>query len=234
MKKVLILVLSCETPPYNKMVDTSKQTWDAVEVDGVETVYYFGNHNDKRTDLNCVYLPVNESLHDMGEKTVQALEWALNNKDFDYIARINSSCYVDKNKLLVYAQTLQKDNLFEGLLVKRPESYDFIWGGGQFLISKDVVQMIIDNKTEWNHSYMEDESLSLLVNKLSIPFTDGSACSINMHGNKWLLLSYGNGESIEFTDFKDIKDSPHYFYRVKQDGKRNFDEYIMKQMYANS
>ena len=56
MKKVLILVLSCETPPYNKMVDTSKSTWDSIEVDGVETIYYFGNHNDKRTDLNCIYL----------------------------------------------------------------------------------------------------------------------------------------------------------------------------------
>ena len=234
MKRVLILVLSCETPPYNKMVDTSKGTWDSIEVDGVETVYYFGVSHYKRTDLNCIYLPVKESLETMGEKTVQALEYALNNYEFDYIARINSSCYVDKKKLLIYAQSLQKDNLFEGLTVKRPDTFDYTWGGGQFIISKDVIQKIVDNKTKWNHSYMEDESLGLLVSTLGIPFTDGSACSINKTDNKWLLLSYGNGNSIEFTDFKDIKDSPHYFYRVKQDGKRDLDKYLMQQLYANS
>lgn len=231
MRKVLILVLSCESPPYGKMVNTSKQTWDSVSVDGCETVYYFGISHNPRTDKACVYLPVAESLHNMGEKTIQALEWAINNKEFDYIARVNSSCYVSKKKLINYVQALPETNVFEGLICKR-ETFDYIWGGGQYIISRDVVKKLVEEKAEWNHRYIEDESMSLLASDNDIPFRDGNACSINKTEKGWTLFSYGFGESIEFTDFKEIINTPHYFFRVKQDGKRELDEYIMKELHG--
>jgi hypothetical protein len=230
-KKVLILVLSCETRPYGKMVDTSKATWDSHNIEGCETLYYFGISAFPRNSKDCVCLPVSESLENMGEKTIQGLEYALNNYEFDYIARVHSSCYVNKKKLIQYVQTLPDQNIFEGLTVKR-DTFDFVWGGGHYIISRDVVKQIVDNKTEWNHKYMEDESMSLVVKNLGIPFKDGNSCSINKTETGWSLLSYGFGKSFNFEDFKDVSNSPHYFYRVKQDQRRELDEYIMIKLHG--
>lgn len=229
-KKVLILVVSSEVRPYGKMIETSLNTWDSIEVEGVQTIYYCGKSFNPDTD-KIKHFPILETLHNMGHKGLMAYDWALNNLEFDYVARINSSCYVSKRKLIDYVQTLPDNNVFEGLTVKRPDSFDFIWGGGQFLMSRHVLQAIVNNKGNWNHKYMEDESMSLLVSEIGIPFRDGSACSINLKENGYSLLSYGNGTSFDFTDFKDVTNSPHYFYRVKQDGQRDIDELIMQKLH---
>jgi hypothetical protein len=232
MKKVLILVVSSEVRPYGKMIDTSLETWDSIKVEGVQTIFYCGTSTHIDTD-KIKHFPITESLHNMGHKGLLAYEWALNNLEFDYVARVNSSCYVSKNKLLDYVQTLPNDNLFEGLMVSRPESFDYAWGGGQFILSRDVLQLVVDNKDKWNHSYMEDESLGLLLGQLGIKTKQGNSCSINKEENNWMLLSYGFGESIKFTDFKDVANTPHYFFRVKQDGQREKDEYLMIKLHEN-
>lgn len=233
MKKILILVLSADFPPYDKMISTQKETWDSLKVEGSETLYYCGESTKTDTET-IIYLPVKESLKTMGEKTLQALEYALKNREFDYIARVHSSCYVSKQKLVDYVQGLPETNVFEGLVAPDPDG-DYCWGGGHYLVSKDVVQKIVENRDKWNHKYMEDKSMSYLVKELGIPFRDGNACSINRMDDdpnyNWLLLNYGFGESIKFNDFADLEKSPHYFFRVKQDQRRERDEYIMKELH---
>lgn len=234
MKKILILVLSADFNPYDNMLRTQQETWDSIKVEGSETLYYCGESTKQNTET-IIYLPVKESLKSMGEKTLQALEYALKNREFDYIARVHSSCYVSKQKLVDYVQTLPDSGIFEGLTVSRPDSFDYAWGGGMTLLSRDVVKMVVHNRAKWNHSYMEDESLGLLIGQLGIKTKAGNACSINrMHDDpnyNWLLLSYGFGESIKFNDFADLEKTPHYFIRVKQDGNRESDEYIMKELH---
>jgi len=228
MKRVLILVLSCETAPYGKMVQTSKETWDSVNVDGVDTVYYFGESAKQNTPSE-IYLPVKESLSRMGEKTLKALEWALDNKEFDYIARPNSSCYVNKKELIKYIQTLPTENVFAGLEVA--DNPKWMVGAGQFIYSIDVVKKIVENKDLWNHQLMEDVAISCLANDLGITYMKGNACSINKRESDWLMISYGLEESKEFKEFSELK-SKHYFYRVKCDGRRDIDELIMRELFS--
>lgn len=229
MKKVLILVLSCEKSPYDKMVHTALETWDSLDVPGCETVYYFGQSQNKTT-TKFIYLPVKESLTTMGEKTLQALEWALKNKEFDYIARVHSSIYVNKCALIEYVQNLPETNYFAGAEATSANGFQYVWGGVGYIISKDVVEKIVLNRHHWQHKYMEDESMSLLVNWLSVPFSPGYAAGIDNMGDTWRAISY-NGESISFTDFAELKRLNHHFYRVKQDGKRWVDEFIMKELF---
>jgi hypothetical protein len=226
--KVLVLVISSQEEPYGKMMETSFCTWDSIEVDGVETVFYCGNPVKENTD-KVIYFPIDESLFSMGEKTLRAYEWALKNKEFDYIARVNSSCFVNKKELIKHCNTLQKKRLFSGLIVNSEPSW--VWGGGNYIISKDVIQEIVDNKHLWDHKIMEDMAASYVVSKLGIPFTPGKACSIEKRPHGWFCLCYG-GESVEFTDFKDLK-VDQYFFRVKQDGRRETEDYIMKELYQN-
>lgn len=227
--KILILVLSADFPPYDKMIQTAKETWDSVEVEGLETVYYCGKSVKQNYD-NVIYLPVKEGYMTMGEKCIQAFEWALNNKEFDYIARVHSSCYVNKKQLKKYVEGLSDTNLFSGIEATSQNGFQYLWGGGHYIISRDVIKSLIDNKSKWNHKLMEDEAMSVLCTQLNIPFTWGRSCSINKRDNDWLLLSYG-GESKEFTEWEQLKDCTEHFYRVKQDMRRDVDGFIMNELF---
>ena len=228
MKKVLILNLSCDTPPYDVMIDTALSTWDSIDVPNCETIYYCGR--GKQSTENVIRIPIKDSLENMGHKTLAAFEWALANKEFDYIARVHSSCYVDKIVLMDYVETLPCKSLFSGIEADSQNGFRYLWGGGHYIISRDVIQAIVDNKTKWNHSYMEDESMSLVCKGLGIPFHGGRSCSINFTNNGILLLGYGGG-SLEFHQWELIKPLKHFFYRVKQDGKRDLDKFIMEQLF---
>lgn len=233
MKKVLILVVSVQSPPYGKMIETSLKTWDSIEVEGVETVFYCGRPLKEDSD-KIIYIDVVDSGYSaMGHKMLAAFDWALIFKEFDYIARVNSSCYVNKKELIAHVQTLPDKNVFECLTVAADNGKEkWSWGGGQFILSKDVIQLILDNRHNWDHSKMEDMALGYLMNYLNVPYKDGKACSIDKLDNgKWRCMSYGS-ESFEFNDFSEVAEkSKNYFYRVKQDYDRNMDEYVMNELF---
>lgn len=230
MRKILILVLSADVVPYDKMITTSMNTWDSIDCEGTETIYYCGESNKDNTD-KIIYLPVNESLHTMGKKLLLAFEWALKNKEFDYIARVHSSTYVNKKELFNYVQNLETENVFAGAEATSQNGFQYLWGGGHYVISKDVVKKIVDNKDRWNHLWMEDESMSVLVSSLGIPFTAGKSGSIDKLENGWHCISYGGGESISFYQFSDLQRLKHHFYRVKHDKDRSVDEYVMNELF---
>jgi hypothetical protein len=230
MKKVLILVLSADLPPYDKMIETSKNTWDSISIDNCQTIYYCSSFEKQNKD-NVIYFQIEEGFLNMGYKTLAGLQWGLENKEFDYIARVHSSTYVDKRKLMEYIQQLPESNIFSGIIADSQNGFKYVWGGGHYIISKDVVKKIVDNNDKWQHKYMEDESMSLLVRELGIAFTDGKSGSIDKMGdNEWRCITYG-GETISFSDFSDIKKLNNHFYRVKHDGDRSVDELVMNKLF---
>jgi hypothetical protein len=158
-----------------------------------------------------------------------ALEWALNNKEFDYIARPNANCYVRKQKLFDYVQTLPDSGVFTTLQVATVNTWG--WGGGQAIISRDVVEAIVKNKDQWNHVEMEDMAMSKLVLRLGYKFTPAIACSIDRLIGKWRCMCYGS-ESFEFDNFDEIvKAEPQFFFRTKQDYDREKDMDIMREIF---
>lgn len=231
MRKVLNLVLSYDSYPYDEMVMTQERTWDSIPVEGVETIFYFGESKKQNTH-NKIYLPVKESLHTMGRKLILALEWALENKEFDFIARPHSCVYVDKQKLIEYAQTTPTENFIAGPVTVSQNNIPFIWGGTGIFMSRDVAEKIVANKDLWNHSYMEDESVSLLATTIGIPLSNGYSGGIDKMPDGWRIISYG-GESITFNDFSEVKRLGHHFYRCKNDGNRDRDKFVMEQLFKN-
>ena len=228
MKKVLILVLSCDLPPYRKMIQTSQETWDSIYCEGVETIYITGE-SMRNSGLREVNLPIRESLYSMGEKAIQSFEYVLKNRDFDYVARVNSSCYVDKKELIKFVQTLPDKDLF--MCAEVVDTPHWGWGGYQFIYSKDVIQKVVDNKQFWNHGVMEDKSVSMLIDRIGIPYTQiKKSCSINKQDNGWLAISCEN-INFSFENFEDVKQYGNIFYRVKTDSDRNIDEFIMNELF---
>ncbi len=229
MKKLLILVLSSDFYPYNRLMETSMETWDSVDVEGVETIFYCAQSAKESTN-KIIYLPVEHDLYNIGRKTLLSLEWALNNKEFDYIARPNANCYVRKQKLFDHVQGLPKSGVFTTLEVTSPPVWG--WGGGQAIISRDVVEAIVNNKHAWNHMHMEDMAMSQLVLKLGYKFTPAIACSIDRLIGNWRCMSYGGPDSFEFTNFDEIvRAEDHFFFRTKQDYDREKDMEIMRELF---
>jgi hypothetical protein len=210
-------------------MESSMNTWDTVQVDGMETVYYSDKSTKPDTD-KVIYLPIEPSLYTMQKKTMMALEWAVNNKEFDFIARPHSCLYVNKYELRDFVETLPTENVFCGLEVTATPHW--MWGGIGYIFSRDVVERLVANKVYMRDDLMEDMTLSYLANYLDIPYTQGRGASIeDKKDGKWMAMCYGT-DSLEFTDFADVKKiKGQYFYRVKQDQNRGMDLHIMKELF---
>jgi len=233
MKKVLILVLSSDFSPYSEMIRTSQSTWDSIGVAGCETFFYCSQNDNPGTSNhdNVMYFDVPNDLYSMGHKNLAMFEWALQNKEFDYVCRLNASHFCDKKLLVEYVQTLPETNLFAGAKVN--ESPEWLWGGTGFIVSKDVIEKLVQHGNQWQHDKMEDRAISYLATELAIPFYEESkACSIDVKGDAWQCISYC-GKSIDFSDFNALKELGHIIYRVKQDGHRYMDTFIMNELFKN-
>lgn len=234
MKRAIVFVLTTAYSPYMEMTQTSMETWDSVTVDGVRTVFYTGKSKKPDTD-RVISFGINESYATMGYKDLLAYEWALKQPDWDYMVRVNSSCYVHKRRLLDFVQSLPEEKLMLGLRVEYTPGVWYLWGGGYFIMSRDVVQTLVDNATKWNHGIMEDVAMSLLAVECGIELNGGGrACSINKRDGGWTCIAYGGTESFEFADFSGVNQQQDQFlFRVKCDGQREVDLQVMRELFAH-
>jgi len=235
VKNVLIYVLSAEMAPYPALREAAKATWDAQPLIHTETLYYTASQVP--TAGVMVNLPIPDSLYDMGRKDIAAYQWALANRQWDYMARVNASCYVRKQQVLAICQTLPATGVFRGVGAPGENGAPrYLWGGAQYLMSRDVVQAFVNNADKWNHAKMEDVAMSGLARKLGITLDEkGDACSVNRRHTGWVCYRYVNGgmDNFEFEQFAEMKRKlggcP--FIRVKQDNDRTQDVWIMQQLH---
>jgi len=234
MKRVLVAVIANSGQWYPDLVKCSQETWDSLDVPGVETVFYF-DRDYKGGLQRTLALQANGELFSMGIRNLLAFDWLLKNKEWDYMARVNASTYVRKEQLQKYVQDLPERSLFRGLVTDAPHGGKYCWGGGGFIFSRDVVDRIVKCGARMNHKEMEDVSLSLLAQQIGIPLDGkGRMCSIDHQPVGYLCLIYndGNGGGFAFTDFADMKKADYqHFIRVKQEGRRpHGDIFVMREL----
>jgi hypothetical protein len=227
MKTVLIFVLSAPQPPYGQMIKNSQQTWDSEPVEGTKTYFYHGLP-EAEPSANVVSFPIDEGYRNISHKNMMAFAWALQ-QPWDYMARVNASCYVHKQRLLDAVQGFPETGLVRGVLAEPTPlcgvQRKWIWGGGQFIFSRDVVQAIVAGQAKLRYDLIEDVALSEIVQDLGFEPRDGMACSVNKTPEGWTIISYG-GQSFTMEEFRDIPD--HYFFRCKNDADRAVDLEVMK------
>lgn len=233
MKRVLILVLSTDKPPYDKLYEASRQTWDSHEVDGVKTIFYFArsSRSGLRKEGKCLYTDSDDDFFSMGKKTLFAFEWALANREFDYIFRANASLYIDKAGLAKYCLDKPEHNLALGVIAPGP----FLWGPS-YMLSRDVVQKVVENKDQWDHTKMDDVAISRLLQDVGIPLDNrGSMASVALKNGGYEFTYYenGSGGGAFMADLADLpRRLPDQFaFRVKDDANRENDVRLMKELH---
>lgn len=234
---VLILVMSAQKEPWGSLMNAQMETWDKDEHPQTRTIYYVGGGipaNWKPVtrweESQTFYSDISENLEDVSRRTIEAFEETLRFENWDYMARVHSSTYVHKDNLVKFCHTLRRHNVLCGL--KTDGVNPFLWGGGHYIFSRDVIHAMVNNKDAWNHTVMEDLSITQMAELLDIPITHGHTATINLQRDgSYLCFVYGHGENFTFRDFSEInKADGHFFFRVKHDPDRSQDIRIMHEL----
>lgn len=174
--KVATLIISSNTYPANRNVRAQKKIY----ANSKSSIYWYRQgHKDqlngKQSNLigNDLFLDVSDNSISMGKKTLMAFEWAEKNLDYDFIVRPTPSSFVHFSNLekfikknftldeVVYAGTIQSTN------DKYGNKLDFV-SGSTLVLSKKCIQLILENKNLWDHSYWDDVGLAILLKKINV------------------------------------------------------------------
>jgi len=217
--KIIILVLSSENKPYDILEKTIRETWAREYPDNVEIYYYYGGADINYIEGDKIYSNTEENIYNIGQKTINAFEF-LSNKDYDYVFRTNSSSYVNIEYLLEYIKDKPNKMFYHGVVSHyEPENFKFVSGSG-YIISRDLIDLVIENKDKWDHSFpnADDVSIGKLLNYFGVIPTKGIRVDIGIHRRDHSI------ENLTKQEFDN-----NYHFRCKCDD-RNEDVLLMKKL----
>ena len=117
MKKILILVMSCQDEFFQNQVNTIKEMWAKPILEGkypnIDFIVYEGGYDKHSYDKENHILKVRceDDLDNTYKKTYYAFNLINNNIEYDYIFRTNTSTYVNVDLLNKFIQSLDDDNI---------------------------------------------------------------------------------------------------------------------------
>lgn len=176
---------------YTHMVQACKETWIkechqnvAVHpVFGDPSVKSFGPSSLDVNSLSEIIVRTAESRENLLGKTISAMEWALNEyKDAKFFFRPNCGSYVNTNLLYNFLQTQNKSGYYSGIF-GNVQNIDYC-SGSCTLFSRDLVQMMVDNKNNLEYNgMMDDVSMGYFLQNQKVKRSDG-AKRVNVRGSE--------------------------------------------------
>jgi hypothetical protein len=181
--KILVAVLGATAPPYPDLIRTQKRTWAARDVEGVDVVFYYGADALARSGRD-IFVPASDAYWDVGPKTIAFFDYALAELDFDLVFRTNCSTYVDLPNLRAWAlQHARLERFYAGPIVTlTPAQVAMVRRRGTaetppaasergcthaagmgYFLSRDLVQRAVDLRGRWDHSFVDDHALGLVL-----------------------------------------------------------------------
>ena len=202
MKKILILIMSCNQDFFNKQEQQIKETYlkKVEEYDNIDYCVYSGDETIEEHYYNKydkhLYLRCEDGIHDTFKKTYYAFKYIKENFDeYDYIFRTNTSTYINIDLLNYFIQHKKDDEcIWCGELHSRFDEYapyplDFSYRGNGLLLSKYVIDIILKYGFQWlyfkNNSSMADD---LLISRIF-----NSYLTINNKSYEKFGKSFGQG-----------------------------------------
>jgi hypothetical protein len=149
------------------------------------------------------------------DKTIQSIQFILNQEnDFDYIFRTNLSSVVDLNKLYIYLEN--NSHKYAGVNVTY---FNCIYASGAgILMSKEICNVLIENRELLDYNIIDDISIGRLFEKLHIPLETLKKIDIYE-------------DMLEQITNYNIQD--YYHFRCKARGDYKYTPVIMKKIISN-
>jgi hypothetical protein len=232
--KLLILVLSVEDGGiYDEFYKSQNDTWNSEIVNNVETYYLYGGSNINEINDKKVFTGIEEFLFmnpgvyyksplSAGVKTIKGLEMLNDIIDYDFVLRTNLSSYIDKKMIYDYLLDKPRSKYYSGCVgIENRDIFGNIVkeityaSGSGFILSKDLVEFLIDHKNEIeNNRFIDDAAIGKLLNEYEI-------YPESLHRVDLINTDF---------DMESIKDG--YFYRMKSIN-RDFDIKNMYKIHKN-
>lgn len=213
--KILIMVLSVkDNSIYENLIKTIRYTWDSDIVDDVKTIYYYGNKGNDEIEIfgDEIFTKSNDNgISTIGYKVIESLEYVIDNFQFDYLFKMNCSSYLNKKMLKDFLLDKPISKYCCGIIGNH-NKIEFTSGSGS-IFSRDIVELIVSNKKNWDHSLVEDVSIGKILKEKNIKLTKGERIDI-INGIDYNLIN-----------------KKCYHYRCKNKNNRNLDISIMKELY---
>ena len=159
--RTLVLVLSTLERPYPNLIRTQKRTWAARDVAEVDVLFYYGSSGTALHGRD-LFLDVPDDHESIGHKTLACFEYVLAEREFGLVFRTNSSSYVDLPNLRDWVDTHAQPNRFYAGFPGGADGVRFASGSGYFL-SRDLVEVTVSRKAEWDHGLLDDVALGRLL-----------------------------------------------------------------------
>ena len=95
----------------------------------------------------------------LGRRYMGLYKWFLAQKEFNFLFTTNTSSYINQKKLIDVIQSFNESDLvYAGFLIPEFGENQFVSGAGK-LLSRKVVEIIVNNSASYKHSYLEDVDL---------------------------------------------------------------------------
>ena len=96
MKKILILVQSCNNDFCQKEIECINKSYANNLLSNIDVIYYTGNNDKEELIDDCLKLTCSDDIYSTFRKTYYALRFFhLHNMQYDYIVRTNTSTYIN-------------------------------------------------------------------------------------------------------------------------------------------
>tara|TARA_B110000003_G_C16654660_1_gene535966 strand:+ start:14304 stop:15218 length:915 start_codon:yes stop_codon:yes gene_type:complete len=177
--KIATFIISSNTYPATRNIKAQKKIY-LNRRNPQDNIFWYRQGSKSQLDGgksnllgNDLFLDISDDTLSMGKKTLLAFQWAEDNLDYDFIVRPTPSSYVNfknlnnfinknfNSKDVIYAGSIQSTKDNDGDLL------NFV-SGSTLVLSKKCIQLILENKDLWDHSYWDDVGLAILLKELNV------------------------------------------------------------------
>ena len=110
MKKILILVQSCNDDFFKREIECIKETYASNLPPNIDFAYYTGNNEKEELIDDCLKLTCSDDIYSTFRKTYYALRFLhLHNMHYDYIVKTNTSTYINVKLLNEIINSIEDD-----------------------------------------------------------------------------------------------------------------------------
>ncbi len=206
--KLLVLVLAGNTKISNRNKKAQTKTWIKDIPQNTHLVFYQGGEETKIKN-NILTVKSSDKYQDIGYKTLQAFDWVDSNLNFDYIIRINTSTFLNTDKLIKFLAENKNEYLYRGRILnnKFDETHIKWVSGAEILMSKNTFKLLLKNKNKFDFSLPDDVAIGKLLLSLGVKPQNSDSKIFNIKVFDNTKLEYGY-------HFRCRVDDPYYYPRI--------------------